>query len=275
MVAARVRGESGNGDFYQEYKGPLPFPGDGTVMAGLQIAKGKPTLTIPANSLSNGKFYQHASDTPAWPPYVHARGVSDRDLSRWWDSVALSDAESRVLQSLKIIAEIERINLIENPTRRKERIVMAKIAGESQPVPLKSLGDGMMRLFQIALAIECTRSNEPVQHPVFDIQHLFDNIARSAGIAMLLVDEIESGIHYRAMPDFWRFILRVAKLHDVQVFATSHSWDCIQALQEAASDTADADVMLIRLEKKEYATKAVLFDQRELAIVTRDNIEVR
>jgi len=99
--------------------------------------------------------------------------------------------------------------------------------------------------------------------------------AESRQQPILLVDEVENGIHYTVLSQLWRFILRLAELHDVQVFATSHSWDCIRGLQEASADTSDADVMLIRLERGPKMTKAVLFDRKELSVVTRDAIEVR
>jgi hypothetical protein len=155
-------------------------------------------------------------------------------------------------------------------------MVLVKMAGDAIPVPLKSLGDGMARMFQIALALECTRAGRG-KRPESEGGQLFldPDFVESAPEPLLLLDEIENGIHYTVLPDLWRFILRVAKLHDVQVFATSHSWDCILGLQAAAADVPDADAMLIRLEQQPKSTKAVLFDQKELSIVTRDEIEVR
>ena len=246
---------------------------DSAVLQGLLVTQGETTRRMPFNSLNRNRprGSRFRTDLGIWPSFVTARGVTDRELSRWWDAVALQEAEGRVIESLAIISPVERINLVEHPARRGERLVMAKLSGEAAPVSLKSLGDGMFRIFQIALALECARVKEASQQP-----SLFADLVEENGHqAMLLVDEIENGIHYTALPDLWRFVLRVAKMHNVQVFATSHSWDCIQALQEAASESPDDDVMLIRLEQKQRATKAVLFDRKELAVVTRDNIEVR
>ena len=38
----------------------------------------------------------------------------------------------------------------------------------------------------------------------------------------ILIDEIEIGIHYSKMKDFWINILKVGKELDVQLFATTH-----------------------------------------------------
>ncbi len=103
----------------------------------------------------------------------------------------------------------------------------------------------MQRMFGIALALVNSRNG------------------------ILLVDEIENGLHYSAQPDVWRLIFRLASRLNVQVFATTHSWDCIEAFQE---DTQNAG-LLIRLESKKGKIVATLFDEQELGIATREQIE--
>jgi len=61
---------------------------------------------------------------------------------------------------------------------------------------------------------------------------------------------------------------------NVQVFATTHSWDCIEGFQQA-TQTEKADRLLIRLGRKKGDVIATLFDEQELAVVTREQIEVR
>jgi hypothetical protein len=56
--------------------------------------------------------------------------------------------------------------------------------------------------------------------------------------------------------------------------ATSHSWDAIEAFQKAASETPEEGV-LIRLSRRGDEVIPTLFREDELAIVTRDRIEVR
>ncbi len=210
-----------------------------------------------------------------WPAFVPARGISDREIGRWWDAVALRDGEKRVLECLRLVAPVERITLVEHPAKSGDRLVLAKVS-DNGPVPLKSLGDGMARMFQIALALECSREGWSERRNGADARPFpAPSAASDSGNALLLVDEIENGIHYTVLPELWDFLIRVAERNDVQVFATSHSWDCVVGLQEAAAKNPQADVMLIRLERRDDKTKAVLFDRNELAIVARDEIEVR
>ena len=46
----------------------------------------------------------------------------------------------------------------------------------------------------------------------------------------LLIDEAENGIHLTLLKDFPSMVLRGAQENNVQVFATTHSWDCIKGL---------------------------------------------
>ena len=91
---------------------------------------------------------------------------------------------------------------------------------------------------------------------------------------MLLVDEIENGLHYSVQTEIWRTIFGLAKDLDVQVFATSHSWDCVRAFQEAASESPEEGV-LVRLSRRGEKVIPTLFTEKELELVTRDHIEVR
>ncbi|MGC1379139.1 MAG: AAA family ATPase [Anaerolineales bacterium] len=188
---------------------------------------------------------------------LSANGLSITDIGKFWDNITLSPQENDVLNTLQIIEpDIERVNLIAGTSKalplreREQRIPIIKVRSFDNPVPLKSLGEGMNRLFGIALALANAKNG------------------------MLLVDEIESGLHYTVHLEMWRFIFQAAKRLDVQVFATTHSWDCISAFQEAAQDNED-DGMLIRLENKKGKIIPTFFDEKELAIVAREQIEVR
>jgi predicted ATPase len=192
---------------------------------------------------------------PAHCIFMPASGSSSTSLISRWDSIALTDLENDVLDSLRIIApEVERITLVSSPEQSGKRIPVVKTTGLDSPIPLRSLGEGMSRIFGIALALV------------------------SAKDGMLLIDEVDSGLHYSIQPDMWRLIFQVARRLNVQVFATTHSWDCIEAFQEAAQEHGQGEGMLVSLRRKrdeEEQVVAILFDEKELEIVTREQIEVR
>ncbi len=89
-----------------------------------------------------------------------------------------------------------------------------------------------------------------------------------------MIDEFENGLHHPVQLDVWRTIFALAQKHNVQVFATSHSWDAVETFQQAAADTPEAG-MLLRLFQRRDEIMPTVFAESELAIATRSRIEVR
>ena len=78
-------------------------------------------------------------------------------------------------------------------------------------------------------------------------------------------------------PDVWRLIFKTAAEFEVQVFATTHSLDCLRAFQEAA-EAHPAEGVLISLRRHQdppHDVVAVTFDEHDMESVVRSNIEVR
>ena len=218
----------------------------------------------------------------AAPAFVPAGRMSGTHVGWLWDCVALTAHEANVLSALRVVTPLEGIALVADPGayREGERIVMARMTSDAEPVPLASVGDGMLRVFEIALAVELAAS--PTKHSrAMPMTGAADDPAGAIFAIdaidepMLLIDEIETGIHFTALPDVWRFIFTVARTRGLQVFATTHSWDCIEAFQQAAADEPEGSAMLMRLEQKGEEHGAVLFDQDELPIITKRHIEIR
>jgi AAA15 family ATPase/GTPase len=182
------------------------------------------------------------------------------DIGDLWDNVPLSPLEQDVVAALRIVSpDVERMTLKALRHRRKGnaqdpataiRIPFARVESHDAPIPLGALGDAANRLFGIALALV----------------HAKDGL--------LLVDEIENGFHYSVQPDLWRLIFEMATRLNVQVFATTHSYDCIKAFEEAARESEEEGV-LIRLARKGHRTLVGEFDERELGVAVEGEIEVR
>src|SRR5207248_2098407 len=92
---------------------------------------------------------------------------------------------------------------------------------------------------------------------------------------ILLVDEFENGLHYSVQPEVWRHLFEVASRLNVQVFATAHSWDCIEAFQKAAQENEKEEGVLVRLQEKKGVIRDTVFDERELEVITQQQLEVR
>jgi hypothetical protein len=207
-------------------------------------------------------------DTRVWPrEYASAAGgdqarpttlittdsLSSYAASQYWRSIALTEEERSVVEALRILdPDVQRIAFL--PVSRFEGSgarggLLVKHAGAERPLPIGSLGDGMWRMFSIAVAL----------------------ISARGGI--LLVDEIDTGFHYSAMEQMWRMVLQTAQRHLIQVFATTHSSDCIDSLAAICRKAVPGEVSLQRMEVGR--PEAVAYSEQEIWTAAQHGIETR
>ena len=183
--------------------------------------------------------------------FVSATGLEGRQSAAMWDVVALTPLEDDVNRALRLIApDFERLVFRSIEGESRTRVAFVKLQGRDYPVPLRSLGDGMNRIFGIALAM-----------------------VRAKG-GCFLIDEVENGLHYSIQPDLWRLIFQTARELDVQVFATTHGYDCVRAFEEAARESEE-EGLVIRLARKNGQTIVGEFNEQELGIAVEGGIEIR
>ena len=179
------------------------------------------------------------------------------DVARLWDRVTLTDDEDLVIRAvnLAIDEEAARVAVVGDGAQGGQgsngRRVVVRLRGHRHPIPLKSLGDGAVRLLGVALALANSRDG------------------------FLLIDEAENGIHHALQHDFWRMVLQTAEDNNVQVLATTHGWDCVRGFAQAATEFDNVEGVLVRLERSGDRTRAVEYPEDELFIAARDGIEVR
>ena len=137
------------------------------------------------------------------------------------------------------------------PRRSVGRRSVVKLRDEIRPVPLNSLGDGAVRLFGVALAMANSKDG------------------------FLLIDEAENGIHHSIQRDFWTMILKGAHQNNVQVLATTHSWDCVVGYAKAAREVEEVDGALVRIERRGDRIRTVEYTEEDLEVVAEQGIEVR
>ena len=104
--------------------------------------------------------------------------------------------------------------------------------------PVSTFGDGIRRLLHIALKLASVKGG------------------------ILLIDELESTIHTEALQNSFRWLVKWCTEMDVQLFATTHSLEAVDALLEVTE--SDSDLVLYRLEPKEGKTKVVRHDGHRL-----------
>lgn len=71
----------------------------------------------------------------------------------------------------------------------------------------------------------------------------------------LFIDEIENGIHYSLFDDVWEIILTLSKDRNIQVFATTHSKECIESYNRVSLKLDDSDTAYFEIAKNKKTKK--------------------
>ena len=186
--------------------------------------------------------------------YIGPNLPSNEALVEFIDKVALTEEDYRPKEALELILDykIYGIAVVGRDKKSRPR-VMVKLSKQEPRVPLKRLGDGVMRLFGIAAALVKSRNG------------------------LLLIDEVENGIHYSVHEKLWTMILKAADEHNIQVVATTHSWDTIAGFARAMQNPKikSFNSTLVRIEGQGENAQAVEYSKEEIKTASQHNIEVR
>ena len=183
---------------------------------------------------------------------VYLNSSSAGTIVDQFNKIVLTPQEEILYESLRIIEpDIERIAPIATQGSKSSRNGGFVVSINKQRVPIGSMGYGIWRMLEITLAMV--------------------NIPGGT----LLIDEIDTGLHFSVMIDLWKLICKTAEKLDIQVFATTHNSDCWKSLAEVANsdDIASDDITIHRIERGKK--QSIVFNEQEMAIAAERDIEVR
>jgi AAA15 family ATPase/GTPase len=120
---------------------------------------------------------------------------------------------------------------------------------ENGVVPLSSFGGGVTRQVALALGVAATKNG------------------------VLLIDNIDADSHHSVMAGMWTRVIEAARRENIQVFATTHSSDCIRALSEfcQGDERKGVDVRVHHF----TSTQVITYPADELIIAIKGCIELR
>lgn len=227
MVDKTIKTENGEVLVYKTgvSEEDLKQSNSGNYETGLQFKMNALSAYVPINKIREADLSVFSSLKDNLQ-YINT-SLADRDTNaKLFDNIALSEKEAYVVEALKIIEpSTERIAFIEE--RPGERKAVIKLSGHRQTLPLRSMGDGINRILTIILALV------------------------NANDGYLLIDEFENGLHYNVQEKIWKIIFKLAKELNIQVFATTHSNDCIFGFEKALNDSENTTTgKLIRLDNE-------------------------
>ena len=212
-------------------------------------------LTADGELLLRSRLLRKARDAHAGSQLIGTNGMTAARAIALLDDIVLTENEEPVTHALRLLEpRVERVASIasERDLSRGGPVgIFVKLRGVHERVPIGSTGDGMWRVLGLALAL-----------------------AKAKG-GILLVDEIDTGLHYSVMAQMWRMVCEQAADLSVQVFATTHSRDCYESLAAVVkADVAPAEgVTIQRIE--EHRKRAVAISGDAIGIVADRGLEIR
>ena len=157
--------------------------------------------------------------------------------------------------------ETKLLNLIRPIEPRLERLLLisvedipvihAYLQGSSRPIPVHLLGEGLNRILRLGLVMS------------------------EVSGGMLLVDEIENGLHHSAQREIFSILYRLAEELDVQIVATTHSRECVRKAHESRASLSDDAFAFYRLDYHDGQVLPVRYDAEMLDVVIEHNMEIR
>ena len=158
---------------------------------------------------------------------------------RLLSEATLQNFKSDVIKLLKQIdINISDIEILLSPDSISSRFNIYIQHKKLGLAPVSTFGDGIRRLLHIALKLASVKGG------------------------ILLIDELESTIHTEALQNSFQWLVKWCTEMDVQLFATTHSLEAVDALLEVTE--SDSDLVLYRLKPKEGKTKVVRHDGHRL-----------
>ena len=200
-----------------------------------------PALTTPPPSLASGEAIIVTGET-AFP-------IASAQIEQFSNGVARGEKD-QMLEVLRLIRPS--IKDLEVLYQQGAPSLWANI-GHNHLLPLEALGGGITRLFRLTVNFFAARGG------------------------LILIDEIENGIHHSVLPELWSQIRQLSKLLDVQVVATTHSFECIQAAVMTNGDDglAPSDFALHRMYQKDGVPHCITYDDEKLMATLDLGFDIR
>ncbi len=128
--------------------------------------------------------------------------LGNEELATEFDKAKLKGDSDALLEAFQLVdGTIEKVETF----KIGEAALYLKRKGENYYMPLSFFGDAMNRIADFILRIVNSKNS------------------------MLLADEIENGIHYENQEEIWKILFDLCRKYNVQLFATSHSYEMIEA----------------------------------------------
>lgn len=174
----------------------------------------------------------------------------------------VQDAEKYNQIALESDGEKQFEQIMREVEPRLKRLRYAKLPRTSSPLVFVDLG--------LSRSVPATQMGQAFNR----LLHIYAEILTSK-INVLLIDEIENGIFSESLPLIWKGLFAVCQQQNVQIFATTHSRECVMAAHQAAEDRGQDELSVQRLQIVNATIEAVRLGKPHLEMAAEMGLEVR
>ena len=188
------------------------------------------------------------SGTPAH--FLTLDGFDPASMDKMWNTVLEEGIEEEIVADMRLLeSNLDSIQFRSSPGLGGRILIgLQNVRGR---LPISTYGDGMKRLLALRLSFIGTKDG------------------------VLLIDEIDTGLHWTVMEEMWQFVMEVAKRLNVQVFATTHSYDCIRGLGSLIRNRPDLEDQVSIQKIDRLLPEAVCLQSDQIRVAVENDIEVR
>ncbi len=215
--------------------------------------EGKNLRLIDLKVFENKLFSIPLKDNTVSCQSIPMKKKRDHSIAQLWDATSLTPLKSEVISGLNLIEpRISDISFVQPNGNQSGsiRIPLVKLEGIDEPLPMKTLGDGVNHLLEILLCLVNSKNG------------------------CLLIDELENGLHWTVQSKVWEVIFQIAEKLNIQVFATTHSYDCVKSFGKIWNQYPESG-SVFRLESKQDNIKATEYTLEQLMDSLESEIYIR
>jgi AAA15 family ATPase/GTPase len=150
------------------------------------------------------------------PPFLHTRFLrKSKHTAALYSEIKELDKEDQFISLIQVLDPT--IEGVEIDSPGGEPILKLKTAGKLS-IPANLFGDGIRKMIEIILVL------------------------LSSNNAVIFIDEIENGLHFSKQKEIWMHLFKIARSQDIQIFATSHSFEMIKAFNDVSLEPENHDM---------------------------------
>ena len=211
-------------------------------------APGEDTLKVPISFSNTGKLQFPSSRRPYQIVFLNNVTLANpKNVASRFSQVVQDGNEEKIVAAIReVYKNISDLRLVSPVTGN---VLLANIDGIGR-LPISSVSGGINKYLTILTTLACSQHN------------------------VVLVDEVENGIYFTDLEKAWRGMLSACRESDSQLFLTTHSRECLNALAPVLEEHFQ-EFSLIRTETISGSILPVQFSGEEMLASLKQGFEIR